>query len=129
MSQPAVVVVQTLDKLGFALFGIFFLPPLVDDLMRSGVVQATVRASVKRGEKQGAGLFRLDEGEHRLKGPDQFLGFLSIDHYSMSREQQCVEFTAHDVGIHAQTAVLFHCFGGQFAVGFGCSAFLMVETP
>lgn len=117
MSQPAVVVVQPLDELLFALFGTFFLPPLVDDLMRLGMVKATVRASVERGKKQGAGLFRLDEGEHRLKCPDQFFGCFSIAQYRISREQQCIELTTHGVRIHAQVTVLFQCVGSQLAIG------------
>lgn len=117
MSQPAVVVVQPLDELLFALFGPFFLPPLVDDLMRLGMVKATVRASVERGKKQGAGLFRLDEGEHRLKCPDQFFGCFSIAQYRISREQQCIELTTHGVRIHAQVTVLFQCVGSQLAIG------------
>ena len=85
MSQPAVIVVQPPDELLFALFGIFFLPPLVDDLVCLGVVKATVRASVERDEKKGAGLFRLDEGKHRLKSPDQPFRFLTVSRYRVGR--------------------------------------------
>ncbi|MFS0846646.1 MAG: hypothetical protein ACLVK0_12895 [Parabacteroides merdae] len=49
--------------------------------------------------------------------------------YRVGRQQHCVEFAAHDVGIHAQAAVLLHRFGGQLAVGFGYSVSRAMETP
>lgn len=127
--QPAVIVFQPPDELLFALFGILLLPPFVDDLVCLGVVKATVRASVERGEKKCSGLLRLDEGQHRSESSDQFFGFLPVPRYRVGRQQHCVEFAAHDVGIHAQAAVLLHCFGGQLAVGFGYSVSRAMETP
>lgn len=119
VAEQPVEIREVADQLGLALFRTGLRPPGVDQRMGLAVVQAAVRAAVESDEQQRPRLFGPHRREHLLNGPEQLFALRLLAEDRVGRQQQCVEFAAHDVAFELQTAVLPHDLGRNAAVFVG----------
>ena len=114
--QPAVIIIETAKQLRLALLERLLPAPRINRGMGLFIIQAAVRAAVKRHQQQRPRLFGPDQRQDAPHSAEQLFETFAVAQDGVGRQQQRVEFATHHVAFKLQAAVLLQHLRRQFPI-------------
>lgn len=106
VTQPAVIIIETSKQLRLALLERLLPAPRINRSVGLFIIQAAVRAAVKRHQQQRPRLFSPDQRKNAPNGPEQLIEGFAVAQDGISREQHRIEFAAHHIAVQLEVGIL-----------------------
>ena len=106
MSQPAVIIIETSKQLRLALLEQQLPAPRINRGVGLFIIQAAVRAAVKRHQQQRPRLFGPNQRKNASNGSEQLIEGFAVAQDGIGRKQHRIEFAAHHIAVQLEVGIL-----------------------